>query len=162
MKIPLQTLDAAALLNQQSKQRFDVLSITDSVDASGSKIGSVFVGQSGSFFCTHITGRFSSLSGAANDSGLCYLRGQLKDGVNTPLFDSHIPFDLWMTPGRVKSLAAAGSDSNPMYLPMKINHLFAAGQTIFLDVRNDSPFANSYTVMFWGIRIFGNPMVRSR
>jgi hypothetical protein len=122
----------------------------------------------GDFLCIYITGSYTTLvldEGDIIDNGVCSLRGQLYDGTgNRQLFNDFIPFDLILSPGRIKDGAALNvfedygtvvraDPSQQVFYPMEFQHLFDVNSTIFIDVKNDSDADNSFNICFHGIRL---------
>ena len=156
MNALLQKIDIAKVFEVAAHQFEESLLIEDTVPASSQKPGSVQVSSFGHFILMFVTGRYATTStaGVPADDGICHLRGRLIDALsNRPLFNDYIPFDLWMTPGRVKTLAASGAASNTLFYPIPIEYPFAANGIITLDVKNDSDVAQSYSVMLHGVRV---------
>jgi hypothetical protein len=128
----------------------------------------VNISHLGDFLCVYITGSYSTLAlnnGDIIDNGACSLRGQLYDGTgNRQLFNDFIPFDLILSPGRIKDRTALNTiadygtivradPSQQVFYPMEFQHLFDVNSTIFIDVKNDSDADNSFSICFHGIRL---------
>jgi hypothetical protein len=179
------------MFNLQRFQYSEKLILSDTVPAGQAKLGKVAVSNLGHFLLTHITGTFTTIrtenyilpgAGAATDnqidSGVNYLRGQLIDGNGQKkLFSDYIPFDLFLSPGRIKDgdsyndlIAALNSvggtvanhagDSNALFYPQEFEYLFSANSDILFDVKNDSNLANSYNITLHGIRILSSAAVK--
>lgn len=122
----------------------------------------------GDFLCLYITGNYSTLIKYGDnivDNGVCYLRGLLIDGTGArKLFNDFIPFDLFLSPGRVKSQDAdnngmiimgydAAEPSSQLFYPLEFQHMFDRGSSIIIDVKNDSNIENTFNICFHGIRL---------
>jgi hypothetical protein len=122
----------------------------------------------GDFLSLYITGSYTTLAlyeGDIIDNGVCAMRGQLFDGTgNRQLFNDFIPLDLIFSPGRVRDVTAenvvepfgtvlTASDSQQLFYPMELQHMFDVNSTIIFDVKNDSDADNSFTLCFHGIRL---------
>ena len=158
MNVLLNRIDAPSMLAMQDHQEPECIYLADTVPAGSTKMAKVDISTYGHFWLTHITATYTTLDGApAADNGLEYLRGQLQDGyTHRMLFNDYIPFSLWAVPGRRQS-TAAGAASFQMHIIFPFEHFFNINGSILLDVKNDSATAaNSYSVAFWGVRVFGN------
>jgi hypothetical protein len=157
MKVTLQKLHANQMFSVQNDQRSEILYMADTVPANSSKLGKVAISNLGHAYCNFITGSFSTVAivgGVPTDTGIDYLRGVLRDGNgNRQLFNDYIPFSLWLSPGRRKSLAASGDASNTLFYPIPFEYLFTANSDILLDVKNDSDVDQSYSIAFHIVRI---------
>ena len=109
MQVLTSRLDAAKLFDIQTYQYSEVLYLADTVAAGTEKLGRVAISNLGHFFCLYVTGSMTTqydLGAGATDTGIDYLRGQLRDGSNNrPLFSDFVPLHLLLSPGRRKSLA---------------------------------------------------------
>lgn len=164
MQVLSNRLDAGKIFDTQTYQYSEVLYLADTVTASTEKMGRATVSNLGHFFCLYITGsmttQYNSGAGAA-DTGIDYLRGQLRDGSNNrPLFSDFIPLHLLLSPGRRKSLAASGSDSQTLFYPLSFEYLFPANSDILITVKNDSNVDNSYSIALHGVRVLASSSVR--
>ncbi len=154
-----------ALQNNQYQEK---LLMEDTVLAGQSKLGKVNVSNLGHFFCMFITGSFTSVAspaGAIVDTGLNYLSGQLIDGAGQrKLFNSRVPLDLMLSPGRTKSPTSTTVLTDPvgnnLFYPQELEYMFTANSDILLDVYNDSDESNSYKICFHGIRIISDVVRR--
>lgn len=161
--------DANALMDIQKYQYSEKIILEDTVPASSSKMGKVGISNIGHFYCLYITGKFTSLktggAGAGVDTGVNYLKGLMFDGAGQKkLFNDYIPFDLFLSPGRVRNSTATNtyqpdgaivtsSPANNLYLPIEFEYLFQANSDILLDVKNSSDKSIDYSICFHGIRI---------
>lgn len=172
-------LNASAILQNQNSQYADKIILSDTVPANTQKQGAASVSNLGHFLCQFITGRFQTASLVSSthyiDDAISHLRGQLIDGAGQrKLFDDFIPFDLFLSPGRVKfantslsgvshaisnniiadaGVADTAPDSNNLFYPLELDYIFSANSNIILDVKNDSNVDLSYDIVFHGIRI---------
>lgn len=158
MNVLLNRIDVARFFEVQNHQNQECIYLADTVGALAQKLGKASVSNLGHFFVRHMTVSFTTIEtvgGVATDTGIDYLRGKLIDGSNMrPLFNDYIPFSLWSTPGRRKSIVASGSDSFQMQIIFPFEYLFTMNSDILIDVKNDSTLQrNSYSVAFWGVRI---------
>lgn len=157
-------IDPSKILQMQNKQYSEKLLLSDTVPANSSKLGSVNVSSLGGFLCLYITGHFTTvetIEATVTDTGLSYLSGKLVDGSNQrQLFNDYIPLDLFLSPGRVKSENSAGvvtdTASNSLFYPQVFQYLFAVNSQILFDVKNDSGYANTYDLVFHGVRFPAN------
>ena len=153
MNVLLNRLDIAKVFQIQSVQNQEAIYLSDEVPAASQKQGHVSISNLGHFFCQHITLSYTTVE--TTDTGIDYLRGKLIDGSNMkPLFNDYIPFHLFATPGRRKSLVASGSDSFQMQIIFPFEYCFVVNSDIIMDVKNDATgSANRYSMAFWGIRV---------
>jgi hypothetical protein len=86
------------------------------------------------------------------------------------LFSDYIPFDLFLSPGRARSVNAVnntGASVNigvanrgeSLFYPIELEYCFAANSSIQLDVKNASGTPLTYYIMFHGIRILASQSV---
>lgn len=162
MKTYEKIIDTAKLFEIQNKQYTEKLLLSDTVPASSTRLAKTSITSLGHFLCLRITGNFETLTQPVEepivDDGICHLRGKMIDEcTNRALFNDYIPFDLFLTPGRVKSSNSTGvlTDplGNPMFWPDEFVYLFAVNSDISIDVKNDSLTAIKYNIAFHGIRI---------
>jgi len=147
-------IDVGRLLNLQKRQHADVLSIQQTVSAGQTVDASVNVSSEGHFVLLAMTGSFTTLSGGA-DVGTNILDIQLlsSDG-NKELFNSFVPADLVLSPGRVRDAATAGDASNPLELEYRFMYTFRALSNIIVRVRSRATADdNTINIAFKGIRI---------
>ena len=132
----------------------------------------VHVSTLGSFLLKHITGTFTTLNKPENtdivDTGSNFLTCQLLDGYgNKPLFSDFIPMDLFLSPGRRKSVLAVNAlhtaagydraaDSSTLFYPQEFQYIFNENTDIVLNVTNTSNADNSFDICFHGIRFVSN------
>jgi len=156
--------------NIKRAQYPEKLVITDTVPAGQQVRAIANISHIGNFLCLWISGIYSTLElaaggGSSVDNGICNLRGLLIDGTGTrKLFNDFIPFDLWLSPGRIKTTVATNriSDvgavlradpSQQLFYPLEFQHMFDRNSTIIADVKNDSDADNTFTLCFHGIRL---------
>lgn len=156
-------IDCDKILDFQNLQYTEKLLIEDEVAANQMEMASVNVSSLGHFYSVFITGKFTTIVMTSDngnhpiDSGYCYLRGKLIDGSNSrPLFNSHIPLDLFLSPGRTKAPFSMGflTDpiSNSLFYPQPFAYMFGVNSDIQFEVKNDSTWMNKYWMVFHGIR----------
>ena len=154
LKILQTRLDTNKLFAVQNSQNVEALYMTGSVPASGTILLKTTVSNKGHFWCTHVTGSYTTASNAQTDDGICHLKGKLMDGgTSRPIFNDYVPLNLWLTPGRVMSIAGSGSASNNLFIPMVLDYLFSANTDIQLDCTNDVAYAQTVNIIFWGVRV---------
>jgi len=152
------------LFDVQRGQFSEKLIMQGSVPAASTGQGVVNVSNYGDFYCTHITGQFSTLAspaGAIVDTGLNYLTGQLIDGAGQrKLFNERIPLSLFMSPGRRRDSTSTTVLTDPvgnsLFFPIEFEYLFTKNSNIYLDLYNSSDETNYYEICFHGIRIVSN------
>lgn len=156
-------LSTGLLSEVKSKQFWNKLVLSGEVGPDSTEVEQVNISNLGDFFCLYITGDYTTLyeeSEEIIDTDICYLSGQLIDGTgNRKLFEDFIPFNLFLSPGRVRSRFATNNlttanPSNPLYLEFPFQHLFTKNSTIILNVKNTSNTTNYFNICFHGIRIF--------
>jgi len=159
MNVLLNRIDAAKIFQTQSVQNQEALYLADTVPAATQKQARVSVSSLGHFFCQHITMSYTTVdtvAAAAADTGIDYLRGKLMDaGAGMLAFmNDYVPFHLIATPGRRMSIAGSGNASAQMHVIFPFEYMFKVNSDIIFDVKNDAVGQpNSYSVVFWGIRV---------
>jgi|WetSurMetagenome_2_1015567.scaffolds.fasta_scaffold20458_9 hypothetical protein len=160
-----QVFDPKKVFEIQNAQYRDTILLADVVPAASSKVGRVSISNLGHFFSMYITGSFETLKlnavPAIVDDGVSYLSGQLIDGAGQrKLFSDRIPFDLFLSPGRRKSVLSTTLATDPvggvLYQPMELEYLWAANSDILLDVQNTSSTPLHYEILFHGVRLLSN------
>lgn len=161
-------ISASELFERQSRQYSEVLVLSDTVPANGTKLGKLNISSLGHFLCQFITGSFSSLydNGAVVDTGISYLMGQLSDSAgNRKLFNDRIPLDLLLSPGHRRdsnsTTVLADPSANNLFYPIEFEYLFASNADILLDVENESNVANYYEIAFHGIRLISDEVLEA-
>jgi len=159
MKLSTKKTDPRKIFNVQDSQYKQKLILTDTVPANSTRLGKVSISNLGHFLVEKITGTFETLylSGTIQDDGICHLRGKLSDETtNRALFNDYIPFNLFVTPGRIKTVTSAAflTDANPeaLFWPDNFEYLFPDNGDISMDVKNDSNTPIKYNLCFHGWR----------
>ncbi len=159
-------INAGQALERQSRQYSEKLIIEDSIPAQKTQQGRVAISHVGHFYCEYITGDFETLyyeppngsSGVTKDSGICSLKGQLRDSARQiTLFNDYIPFNLLFSPGRVKSYNSQGFLEDPpsgsLFYPFPFEYIFEVNNDIVFDVKNEGTAEQRYRVVFHGCRL---------
>jgi hypothetical protein len=174
-----QKLNADAMLQTQSVQHSEKILLQDSVDPGTRKLCRASVSNYGDFLCLFMLGSFETLYEITYqatpyiiDTGIDYLRGQLADSVGQrKLFSDFIPFSLFLSPGRRRSVFAANnlldianvanqaSPGYPLFYPQEFEYIWAANSEILLDVYNDSNVELHFEIVFSGIRVLSGTAV---
>lgn len=135
------------------------LILEDTVPGNSTRLGKLSISNLGHFLCQKITGTFETLhlDGTIQDDGINHLRGKLSDEVtNRALFNDYIPFNLFLTPGRVKSQKSAAfltdTVGDGIFWPDDYQYIFSENGDVSLDVKNDSNTPISYAICFHGVR----------
>lgn len=165
-----QKINPEAVFALQNSQYSERLLMSGSVPANQTALGKVSVSNLGHFFCMFITGSFTSLAspaGAIVDMGVSYLSGQLIDGAGQrKLFNDRIPLDLFLSPGRRRSVNSTTVLTDPvgnnLFYPIELEYLFTANSDILMEFVNTSDEANQYEICFHGIRVISEMVVNSR
>lgn len=163
-------IDPSRILRLQNLQYSEKLLLTDTVPAGGQQMGQVNISSLGDFFCLYMTGHFTTLASPAAaivDTGVNYLRGKMIDASNQrPLFNDYVPLDLFLSPGRVKSALSTtvltDPASNQLFYPQPFQYQFTVNSQILFDVKNDSDEANTYEIVFHGVRFPANQRLRKK
>lgn len=146
------------IIRLQKHQYQKCLYLEEEVAAASSVDAFVNITSEGHFMLLSMTGDYTTKSAGPLDDGLVWLFVQLVDGTNQrPLFDDFVPVNLFLSPGRVKSLAGAISADNrsdPLYLEYPFVYTFPMNSNIMVRIRNTSDYANILRIQFKGIRIF--------
>jgi len=150
----------------QIKQYFNAIIVSGTVPKStlgGTLTAKLNLTSSGDFLSNDVTGKYTTLvmdDESIVDDGTNHLSCRITDSRNKELFDDFIPLDLFLTPGRVRTLGvlvdAAGGVPNPssqMFFPKKFSHLFSANNDIIFEFKNDSDAENTFNIAFFGERI---------
>lgn len=155
-------LEPKRIMALQNLQYQEKLLLSDTVPAGQSQMARLDISSLGHFFCQFMTGHFQTLSldqAVIVDDGVSHLRAKLSDETGTrPLFNTHIPMDLWLSPGRTKSTASTtllttDAPSNNLFYPQPFQYMFTVNSGILLDVINDSDVDLLYEIAFHGIRL---------
>lgn len=148
------------MFSVQDKKYRETLYATDTVPANESKLQKINTSNVGDFLVLFITGTFTTLKFIGEfivDAGICSLSAQLKDGNSqTLLFNDFIDMQLWVSPGRVKSLLSVNLLTDPpagyFLMPFEFEYLFSKNSDILIDVKNIANTPNSYQLAFHGLR----------
>lgn len=148
------------LFSVQDKKYRETLYATDTVPASESKLQKINTSNVGDFLVLFITGTFTTLKvvgGVIVDTGICTLNAQLKDGNSqTLLYNDYINMQLWVSPGRMKSVLSTTLATDPQggyfISPFEFEYLFSRNSDILIDVKNTENTPNSYKLAFHGLR----------
>lgn len=165
-----QVIDPEKVFSIQNQQYSERLLLADTVPANSTKLGKVNVSNLGHFFCMFVTGSYTTLynnAGTPGDNGVVNLSGQLIDGAGQrKLFNDHVPFDLWLSPGRRKDGTSGGvltdAIGNNLFYPIELEYLFTANSDILLEVVNTSDDINYYEICFHGVRIVSDMVVKNK
>lgn len=143
----------------QFAQYSEKLLMSDSCDRNSTQLSKVSVSSLGAFLCLFVTGSYETLYGSdpVADVGVDFLRGKLKDGSNgRDLFNDYVPFHLWLSPGRVKTISSPGYATDPLgfplFYPIELVYQFKVNSDIQLEVKNLSDVAINYNILFHGVR----------
>lgn len=149
------------ILQMQNLQYQEKLLLSDTVPAGSSQMARLDISSLGHFFCDFMTGHFWTLAldqAAIIDTGVSYLRARMSDETGMrPLFNTHIPMDLFLSPGRTKSSSsttlADDPEGNNLFYPQPFQYMFTVNSGIIMDVINDSDVDLLYEIAFHGIRL---------
>lgn len=156
MNILLNRINTAQAFAVQNVQNQEGLYLADTVPANSQKLARKAVSNLGHFQVREIKCSYTTVAAGPADTGIDYLRAKLIDGASMKsLFDDFIPFHLWAVPGRRRSLVGggAGGESFQAQIVFPWEYMFTVNSDILLDVKNDSAVANSYSVLFIGVRV---------
>jgi hypothetical protein len=156
-----QAIDVAEVMRLQMIQFQESLYLEQTVDANSEFPASVDITAQGSFMLLTMTGSYTTKVSdgqqepAATDDGICRILVQLLDGTNQrPLFDNYIPANLFLSPGRVQSLAGIGEPSDQLYLQFPFVYTFKTKGSILVRIKNEADWENTLRIQFNGIRIY--------
>jgi hypothetical protein len=142
----------------QRHQYQETLYLEEAVAANSSVDAAVNITALGHFMLLSMTGDFWTQAAGPIDDGIPHLFVQLVDGSNQrTLFDNFIPANLFLSPGRVKSIAGAISADNrsdPLFLEYPFIYTFSLNSNILVRIQNNAAVANTLRIAFKGIRIF--------
>lgn len=109
----------------------------------------------GHFMLLTMTGDYTTKTAAGADDGICQIYSQLLDGANQrTLFENFVPVNLFLSPGRSRSIAGVGDASNQLYLELPFVYTFQQNSSIVMRLKNAAPFANTVRIAFKGVRVF--------
>jgi hypothetical protein len=178
-----QKLAAQSRFQVQSEQYSEKIPLSDTIPAGTTKLCKTNVSNLGHFLCFRITGRYETLgkynvttgavdaSGSIVDDGICHLRAQIQDGAGQRImFSDYTPLDLFLSPGRVRSVnatnnlvaktnVAAAFNSPSLFYPDEFEYLFTANSDILMSIKNDSNADIAVDVLFHGVRILAKKSV---
>lgn len=128
-------------------------SSTVTVPAGDTADDDISIPNNTAFLCTRITGRFTTLTGGADD-GVCRLLMKITDtGRSLPMFQDFCFLDLFLTPGRRKNSVALGNATHQYFYPDEFVHLFKANSTIHLDFKSTAGTDNNFVdLIFHGYK----------
>lgn len=128
------------------------LQASDEVPASQSKPTNLVISPKGVFICMSITGRFTTLTGAATDSGVCPLSMTWQNGSQRVYIDQPVYMDCLFTPGRVRVAGVTGDPSSQLQFPgLPWVTVFQPKDTLIFKVTNDAAYANRWQIALHGI-----------
>jgi len=148
------------MFSVQDKKYRETLYATDTVPAGESKLQKINTSNVGDFLVLYITGSFTTLRVVDEhivDVGISFLSAQLKDGNSqTLLFNDFIDMQLWVSPGRVKSVLSNSLSTDPpagyFLYPLEFEYLFSKNSDILIDVKNTGNTPNTWKLAFHGLR----------
>lgn len=150
-------IDIAQILDLQNAQYQNLLYLQEEVAASTTEEPTVNITSLGHFMCLAFTIGYTTLSDETTDTGICPFTFQLVDASNDrSLFDSQIPAVLLASPGRLKSLTGAidaDTVGQPLRLMYPFIYTFGKDSGIRVRITNTVAFANTFYMVFHGIRI---------
>lgn len=163
MRLFTQAIDPVGMFELQNAQYREILYMEDVVPAgSGGQETNLNISSIGHFYCLFLTGSFETIvspAGVIADSGVNYLFGQMRDGTR-PLFNDRIPLNLFLSPGRRKSVLSAGVLTDPvgnqLFQPIPFEYLFTVNSNITMNVANTSDEDMHFEIAFHGMRIVSN------
>lgn len=147
-------LDLQAIQKADGQFDMGILSVSGTVAASASLPFQISVASRGVFLCMSISGRFSTLTAAATDSGVCALKTSWLNGSNRVYIDVQNPvyLDCLLTPGRVRTAGVAGDPSSQLMFPgMPWVTFFQPKDELTFNVTNEAAYANSFQINLNGI-----------
>jgi hypothetical protein len=177
MNVLLTKLSNEKLRDAKTGQHREGILLQGEIAAHSSDTAKVEVGTAGTIVTMRMAGYYTTLDligGVVIDDGICHLRGQLIDtDKNLQLFNDFIPFNLFLSPGRVKASSAlvsgstltcqnyltdqagaiAAAPSGNLYEPQEFTHPFTVNSYIRIDVKNDAGCSNKFAIYFDVIRV---------
>lgn len=178
-----QKLAAQSRFQLQSEQYSEKIPLTDTIPAGTTKLCKTNVSNLGHFLCMRITGHFETLgkynvssgaidnAGSIIDDGICHLRATIQDGAGQRImFSDYTPLDLFLSPGRTRSLdatnnlvvktnIAAAQNAPNLFFPDEFEYLFSANSDILMSIKNDSNVDLDVDILFHGVRILSRKSV---
>ena len=152
----------------QAVEYDEALVMQVTVPANQNTLGQILISGMGDFQLGRIEGRFDTLynttGSVINDTGVSYLTGKLYDGgPMKQLFGDYVPLEIFLSPGRTRSAAAANNIaatdaaiapvSNPLFYPFLFKYTFPINGYITMDFKNSSNAPLNATLMFIGRRL---------
>lgn len=153
-------IDISTIIDLQNHQYQNALFLEETVAPNSNVDAAVNVTALGHFMLLSMTGDYTTkiADSPVVDDGIPHLFVQLVDGSNQrTLFDNFIPANLFLSPGRVKSVAGAISADNrsdQLFLEYPFIYTFPLNSQILVRIQNNSDYENTLRIMFKGIRIF--------
>lgn len=165
-------LDTAKRFKLQSAQYTERIPLSGTIPAGLTLPFKANISNLGHFFCLYMTGHYETLAmqegngQVVYDDGICHLRAQFEDGGTGQrlLFSDFAPLDLFLSPGRIRSVNAQNNlldvpnialkaDNAPqLFYHAEFNYLFTANSDIIIRIKNDSNTAIAFDFLFYGIR----------
>ena len=155
-------IDIGKMVELQNIQYSDKVLLADIIPANSSKLTKVHI-NGGHFMSERITGHYETISkngdGPVVDDGFCHLRGKLRDeSCNRDLFSDYIPLDLFLTPGRIKSVSSSdfftAVTPNSVFWPDSFKYVWQDNSDISFEVKNDSNVDIRFEIVLHGIRFW--------
>jgi len=156
---PFMRINGNDLLNVQKFQYTERLFMSQIVPAGQHAMGKVAVSNLGHFALEWMTGHFTSVwkvEQTDTDTGVVPIRAKMMDGSNQrTLFNDFVPVDLFLSPGRTRSIIALlnAEPSGNLFVPTEFLYVFPANSEIQMEFINDSDSDNKVEICFHGIRI---------
>lgn len=153
-----QQIDVAEVMRLQQYQYQCTLYLEQEVPANSQVDAAVNVTSIGHFMLLSMTGSYTTVEEIDEepvDNGVVPLYAQLVDGSNfRELFEDYVPANLFLSPGREKSLSTSGERSDQLFLEYPFVYTFPLNGQVILRIQNAANYANKLKVAFKGIRIF--------
>ena len=152
LKELLDGIDLAKVMEADKRGWMSCLPVGDTVPASSSKPTNLIVPTRGIFLNLGLTGRFSSLSDATTDSGVCPLSMKWANGSQRIYISQPVYLDCLFTPGRVRTAGVTGDPGGQLQFPgIEWVTVFQPGDTLTFTVTNDAAYANSWQIDLFGL-----------
>jgi len=130
------------------------LPVSGTVAAGATTPYTLEISPKGTFLCLAITGRFSTLTAAATDSGVCALKTSWSNGNGRIYIDDSQPLylDCLLTPGRVRTAGVTGDPSGQLQFPgMPWIAFFAPKDVLTFKVQNEAAYQNTFQIALQGV-----------
>ena len=149
-------IDIDRIFELQQSQYMTSLPLSVTVDPLQTIDAGINITSLGHFMLLNISGDYTTLNDdPAVDDGTCHIFFQLIDGSNSrEIFSEPGKASLYLSPGRSKTSAIAGNDSDSLRLFYNFIYTFPMNGRIIVRVRNDATAANTVNFQFTGIRRF--------